>query len=306
MTRLAVLLLTALLISANACAEEIIISTTDPDSPVKKLQQVFPIYGDVNLLPTTRILYDKPRVVIKIIYPKIESISPDENIDAFNQAVTDATATLAGNFKNEVADLKSVQASMNKSELRNNLTVDFDSATINANEAPIISIRFSAQGYVAGMAHPYHRHSVLNYDLESGQKIELADLFRPDVDYLQILSEYSRTVLARKLADKQQMLQGTEPLPENFKNWNIKPYGLMITFDEYQVAPSAYGPKTVLIPYSAIKGLLAKDTALFDCLKHSKRCFRNRLLTGGFMDEASTVKAVDTRHRVLNPATGKA
>lgn len=300
-------LATVFLLSTPALAEEIVIGS---GSTVKKLQQVFHIYGDVDLLPTTRILYDKPRVVIKIVYPKVDSPTEDENIDSFNNTVTEVTNSLADDYKKQVADLKDVQASMSKAELHNNLTVDFDSATINANDAPIISVRFSAQGYVAGMAHPYHTYRVLNYDLDGGERIELADLFNPESNYLEVLSEYSRHVLSRKLSDKQMIANGTEPKIENFRNWNIKPYGLMITFDEDQVAPYVNGPQTVLIPYSAIKGLLEEDSALADCLKHQKKCFRNKLLTGGFIDEAAAKPkkqlAINTRHRTLNPRAGKA
>jgi hypothetical protein len=284
MLKITALLSTALLVCSTAFADEIII---DGSSVIKKLQQSYRIYGDVNLLPTTRMLYSKPRAVVKIVYPKIESATEDENIDDFNSIVTELTNELADDFKKQVADLKDVQANIPKSELHNNLTVDFDSSTVNANEAPIISVRFSAQGYVAGNAHPYHTYRVLNYDLDGGETIELADLFKADSNYLEVLSEYSRHVLSRKLSDRQMMREGTEPKPENFKNWNIKPYGLMITFNEYQVAPYVNGPQTVLIPYSAIKSLLASDTALDDCLKHPKKCFRNRLLTGGFIDEAA-------------------
>lgn len=261
--------------------------TIDTNGSVKKLQQVYHIFGDVNLLPTTRILYYKPRIVIKIVYPKIDSVTQDDNIDKFNDTVTTLTNEIAADYKKQVDDLKDVQAGMSKTELHNNLTIDFDSATINADEAPIISTRFSAQGYISGMAHPTHKYYALNFDLDNGEVIELADLFRAHSNYLEILSEYSRKVLSRKLSDNQMIMEGTEPKPENFKNWNIKPYGLMITFDEYQVAPYVNGPQTVLIPFSAIKGILASDTPLDDCLKHQKRCFRNRLLTGGFIDEAA-------------------
>ncbi len=289
MPNILALLIMALLISSSALAEDLII---DDNGHAKKLQQVFHIYGDVNLLPTTRILYDKPRIVTRIVYPKIESVTQDKHIDDFNDAVTELTDGLADDYKKQVAELKDLQEGMSKAELHNNLTIDFDSSTVNANEAPLISVRFSAQGYIAGNAHPFHTYRVLNYDLDGGAKIELADLFIAKSNYLEVLSEYSRNVLSRRLSDKKMLEEGTEPKEENFKNWNIKPYGLMITFDEYQVAPYASGPQTVLIPYSAIKGILASDTPLDDCLKHQKRCFRNRLLTGGFVDEASAAPAI--------------
>jgi hypothetical protein len=49
---------------------------------------------------------------------------------------------------------------------------------------------------------------------------------------------------------------------ENYRNWNITPDGLMITFDEYQVAPYAAGPQTVTVPYSELRGLINPEGVL--------------------------------------------
>ena len=35
---------------------------------------------------------------------------------------------------------------------------------------------------------------------------------------------------------------GAEPRPENYQVWNFDFNGLLITFDQYQVMPYAYGP----------------------------------------------------------------
>jgi hypothetical protein len=46
------------------------------------------------------------------------------------------------------------------------------------------------------------------------------------------------------------------PTPENYRNWNIATDGLMITFDEYQVAAYAAGPQTVVVPYSELQAVI--------------------------------------------------
>jgi hypothetical protein len=155
------------------------------------------------------------------------------------------------------------------------------------------------------MAHPYHHHFVLNYDLNNNEKINLDDLFSPDADYLPVLSSYTSSVLNRRLRDKQMIADGTAPKPENFKNWNIKPNGLLFTFDEYQVAPYVNGAQTVLVPYSILKKMIDPDSLIANCVTNKKRCSRSNVLTGGFIDEAINLRAINPHHRLFSPTLSK-
>ena len=49
---------------------------------------------------------------------------------------------------------------------------------------------------------------------------------------------------------------GAKPTPENYAVWNISAEGLVITFNEYQVAAYAAGPQEVVIPFAALKDIL--------------------------------------------------
>ena len=46
--------------------------------------------------------------------------------------------------------------------------------------------------------------------------------------------------------------EGAKAVPENYRNWLVKPEGLEITFDPYQVGPYVAGPQYVTIPYKAL------------------------------------------------------
>src|SRR5262249_27493363 len=142
----------------------------------------------------------------------------------------------------------------------NNLYIDYDASVIKSGSEHIISVRFSLQAYIVGMAHPLHYHRVLNYAIEEGKEINLSDLFAPNANYLQVFSDYCRQVLDKRLANKDMVAQGTLPTLQNYKNWNIKPNGLLITFDEYQVAPYVNGAQMVLIPFTALKDILATES----------------------------------------------
>lgn len=293
------LLLCLLLSALNPAAYADDETVDDNDNTDKK--QIYHISGDVNLVPTVKVEYGKPRIVIKEVYPVIESATSDDNIDNFNQQVDSMLKEDIALFTQKVKDNQSVQATLEKSAIKNDLNVDFDTSIVNTGKNPIISIRFTMQTYIAGMAHPAHYHRVLNYDLYNGQSLELTDLFQPDSDYLTVISDYTKNALSKRLKDKSMIATGTAPNKENFKNWNINPHGLLITFDETQVAPYIYGTQSVIIPYSALKSVIVPKSVIASCLLHRKRCLQNNLLTGGFIDEAANTPGADTHHRVLNP-----
>jgi hypothetical protein len=126
----------------------------------------------------------------------------------------------------------------------------------------IYSLKFTMAGYFDGAAHPYHYNKTLNYDLEAGQQLRLADLFLPDADPLPLIAEICKTELSKRDIAFDSFSTGADPTDENYRNWNITPDGLLITFDEYQVAPYAAGPQTVLIPYSQLSAIIKPDGPL--------------------------------------------
>lgn len=124
----------------------------------------------------------------------------------------------------------------------------------------ILSIQFGVDGYADGAAHPYHWTKTLNYDLESGQVLSLDALFLPGADYLTLIADYCKAELAtRDIGFELGFSGGADPLPENYLNWNLTYEGLLITFDEYQVAPYAAGKQQVLVPYVVLGAVLAPD-----------------------------------------------
>lgn len=124
----------------------------------------------------------------------------------------------------------------------------------------LVSVLFYVDGYVMGAAHPFHYSYSVNYDVDQARVLGLRDLFLPDTDYLEILSRYCLDDLTEQgvLAWE----EGALPAPENYQQWNIAPEGLLISFDEYTVAPYAAGPQSVVVPYAVLEGILAPDGPL--------------------------------------------
>jgi hypothetical protein len=108
-------------------------------------------------------------------------------------------------------------------------------------------------GYADGAAHPFHYSLTVNYDLEQGRKLSLGDLFAEETGYLKVISSYCLAELSKRdIGFYGGFERGAEPTLDNYRNWSITNEGLMITFDEYQVAPYAAGAQTITVPYSEL------------------------------------------------------
>lgn len=247
---------------------------------------VYHILPDVDLIPTTSLEYGRPRIVIKAIVPRLASASEDAIIDEYNDLVLNVIDEESDDYKETVKSHEDSQNTMVSSEIKNDVIIDFDSSILNKNKTPILSLRFVIQGVVSGMSGPYRKHRVLNYDLDTGDLIELSDLFETDSDYLDVLAENARILLSKKLVNKTMIASGTEPKIENFQIWNLTPDGLRFTFEAAQVAPAIYGAQTVTIPYSELDEVIEPESILAKCLKHKRSCFSQSIITGGFIDEA--------------------
>ena len=174
----------------------------------------------------------------------------DARIQAFNKAVSELIQHEIGYFRKNVLAQMPIQLVSAGSTFDAKYMVIFQSNGI-------WSLKFDFSGYADGAAHPYHYSLTLNYDLEKGEKLSLGDLFPTDSDYLGTLSRYCIAELSKRdIGFYGGFQQGAEPTPDNYRNWNISASGLMITFDEYQVAPYAAGPQSVTVPYSALTTLI--------------------------------------------------
>ncbi len=101
---------------------------------------------------------------------------------------------------------------------------------------------------------------VLNFNLITGQPLALQDLFLPGASYLQTIADFCAADLQKR--DRLGFPEGVAPKAENFQNWAIADQGLIFYFDPYQVAAYAMGPSQVMMPYTALKGMLDPAGAL--------------------------------------------
>lgn len=129
--------------------------------------------------------------------------------------------------------------------------------TVISQSGNLWSLKFDFSGYADGAAHPYNYSLTLNYDLEQGNKLSLSELFPKDSNYLEVIARYCVVELSKRdIGFYGGFQQGAEPTPDNYRNWNIAQDGILITFNEYQVAPYAAGQQTILVPYYELTSII--------------------------------------------------
>ena len=128
----------------------------------------------------------------------------------------------------------------------------------------LASIQFDIVGYVSGAAHPYHYTITVNYEFERRRPLSFDELFVLGSNYLEIISTYCIAQLSQRDLGFDMFLEGATPTLENYRNWNITSEGLIIKFDEYQVAPYAAGPQTVMVPYKELQTVMDPAGPLAD------------------------------------------
>lgn len=195
--------------------------------------------------------------VIDYRYPQITGEALSQSAKAFNHLVVDKVNQSVQQFKNYVkADMPHMQT-LPDSEKHNNFHLDYTIDVVKTAKQTILSLRLLTEGMQAGRAHPYHTHQVMNFNLKTGKVLALKDLFKRHANYLAAFAKYSSHELNQKLQDKWMIKDGTAPLAKNYQLWNLKENGILLTFEEYQVGPYVAGSQEVLIPYSALKQLIA-------------------------------------------------
>ena len=122
----------------------------------------------------------------------ILGISPDYTITAQIPTIKNSTIHALWHLlrrcrilcKSLIADFKKNMASMGPAADSRRPAIFDVRYQLVSPPGNILSIKYQTEGYVAGMAHPYHLIYTFNYDLEAGKDIALSDLFLANTDYL--------------------------------------------------------------------------------------------------------------------------
>lgn len=206
-------------------------------------------------------------------YPQLSG-STAPNAEKFNQTVRRLITKKVSDFRQEMNSSEDEAppdpATETPTESQgSDITIGYEVALAKDD---LIAIEFTVSSYSAGAAHPNSYTEVVNFDLQNGKLLKLADLFQPAAKYLRTLSsfciqELKKQQTAEGFVDEDWVKKGAAPELTNYNNWTISKKGLRITFDPYQVAAYAAGPQHVLVPYSALKEVLKPDSPVGQFIK---------------------------------------
>jgi hypothetical protein len=213
-------------------------ATSTPIPLSKQVSLVSQASNETNQTPPFTITAETPQL----------AGSDDPRVTAFNQRLDDLVS--------KEVDVWRQSFLQNTAPVMNNGSTLNVKYTLLSQIDDLWSFKFDFAFYSDGAAHPGLNSITLNYDLAQGKELALADLFLPNTDYLGAISKYCIAELSKQPFFDSPFAEGAQPKPENYRNWNITPDGLLITFDEYQVAPYAAGPQTITVPYSELNSLI--------------------------------------------------
>lgn len=182
---------------------------------------------------------------IHITYPAIGNTAVDEDIREYVTGLADAfgKSMYYSGYSWGENDAGALDQNHERSfELRGDYSLSRPSDKA-------VSVAFEMWNYVGDQSNM--DVLTLNYNLLTGQRLSLVDIFeKPDIA-LELMSKYSRKVLEPRLgaARRAAMLAGgTEPVIENFSSLTLTPDGICINFQPWQVAPQQAGVQKVLMP----------------------------------------------------------
>ncbi|MFZ2315737.1 MAG: RsiV family protein [Gammaproteobacteria bacterium] len=230
------------------------------DDPIK------PVTKQLNLVKQSQHTENtQTHTVIDANFPLFNG-TLDPASQQFNQTVVDLINKEINAFKKDAVEFNEMSKNGSPAiDLNSSLNIEYFTNTVQANNRTLISVRFSINQYLLGAAHPNESYRVLNYTLSTGKILTLADLFAPGSSYEKTLTSYCLKILSTRLKRPTSEIR---PMME-FNNWNIRPDGLLFSFDQF---PNAMADQTVIVPYAAIQSILAKNSDIYVCAINVGSC----------------------------------
>jgi hypothetical protein len=124
----------------------------------------------------------------------------------------------------------------------------------------LISLRLTHIVMAVGQMHPIAYYETINYDLRRGRPLHERSVFKRG--YTRVFSEFSRKHIRDEYemdyTNDEWLKSGTSAQMKNFPNWNIVPDGILISFEDYQIAAHVFGQLELIIPYGELKRVLRR------------------------------------------------
>jgi hypothetical protein len=182
-------------------------------------------------------------LVVNMKIPVVDGVKDEEiqariNAELENAALKD---------KEEITRLSQVAEKLagNPYELQWHYTVTY-------NKNGILSLVTTAYQYTGG-AHGMTVQKSYNYDLNAREKMNLAGLFQPGVDYKNIINKEIEKQIASHPENYFEGESGFQSIADN-QEYYLKDGNLVIYFGLYEIAPYVSGIPEFTIPFARFDG----------------------------------------------------
>lgn len=122
-----------------------------------------------------------------------------------------------------------------------------------SNDNYILSLSQFVSWYNFGAAHPDYYTKLHNFDIRTGERIQLSDLLKPDYEY-----ELNR-LAEPKFIEENGMEGDWEFEPGYFqisKNFAVMPGGLLFHFNPYEIGPYSSGAPELFLSFQELNSLI--------------------------------------------------
>lgn len=134
---------------------------------------------------------------------------------------------------------------------------------IKTNELGVLSLSISNYTIAYPAAHGWTMMKSLTFDIETGKVYQLYDLFKPDSDYLKVLSDIVSAQIKARNIPLVSPYKGIKPVDQDYY---IADKALVIYYQLAEFTPYVYGFPFFPISVYEIENLIKEDTPLYKML----------------------------------------
>lgn len=236
--------------------------TVNVNSDLAYAMEQIPVLGKViKVITLERYQAGDENLSADIKTPKLESDENTPGIDKVNEAVQKDRDALIEEYK-EIFEAYANNESLKEDDgLTNHYSVDADYEVVTDNDDYFV-LNFTATT-ISASAQQINRYYTI--DRKTGEMVELKDLFQEGSDYVKVISDNIKEQMKKQMAEDENV---TYWLEDEIEEWNFKQIkedqnfyindkgNLVISFDEYEVAPGYMGAVAFEIPREELTSIL--------------------------------------------------
>ncbi len=236
--------------------------TVNVNSDLAYAMEQIPVLGKViKVITLERYQAGDENLSADIKTPKLESDENTPGIDKVNEAVQKDRDALIAEYK-EIFEAYANNESLKEDDgLTNHYSVDADYEVVTDNDDYFV-LNFTATT-ISASAQQINRYYTI--DRKTGEMVELKDLFQEGSDYVKVISDNIKEQMKKQMAEDENV---TYWLEDEIEEWNFKQIkedqnfyindkgNLVISFDEYEVAPGYMGAVAFEIPREELTSIL--------------------------------------------------